>query len=272
VTAQRIGALARQALLEEVWLTPKPGLVDRAHSGAHTDMDVHTFEASADALEPYFTRFAKLGQCGAALAPTALFATLRQPGLEAESAMLAATGGVNTHKGAIFSLGLLSAAAGRRLALGQQLDADALCAFCGEMTRGLCSRELGGSDTHGRRMYASYGATGVRGEAESGFASVTGLALPYFRQLLRQGTDLNEAGVRTLLVLMSRLTDTNVLARSGPQEAEEVRRQALALHRDFSWEGVAELDRWLITRNISPGGCADLVAVCIFLDSLCENK
>ncbi len=264
-----IGALARRALEDEVRVTPKPGLVDAVSAGAHTDMDIGTFLASAQALEKHFVHFAAMGMNSDDLAPRTLFDGLRRPGMDAERDMLAATGGVNTHKGAIFSLGILCAAAGRQLSLGGALTADALCALSADMTRGLCARELPReTSTHGGQVFQRYGARGVRGEAESGFAAVREVGLPALRQYRQSGCDENESRLRALLRLMSCVEDTNLLARRGPEQAAWVRKQAQALANRFSLDSVRRLDAEMTRRGLSPGGCADLLAVTIFLDAL----
>ena len=109
--ASEIGELAHRALIREANVTPKPGLVDRENSGAHRDMDLKLFHASADALRPWFADCARIGLAMRDAAPEQVFARLRKRGIEAEKAMYAATGGVNTHKGALFSLGILCCAA-----------------------------------------------------------------------------------------------------------------------------------------------------------------
>ena len=264
-----IGAQARAALEDEVRAAPKPGLVDALSCGAHTDMDIRTFLSSARALEPHFAHFAALGMRSAGQTPGALFDSLRRPGLDAERDMYAATGGVNTHKGAIFSLGLLCAAAGRLLALSQPVSADAVCRLCARMTAGLCARELPReAQTNGGRVYHRYGARGARGEAESGFAAVREVALPALRMYRKNGCGPDEALVRVLLRLMARVEDTNLLARRGAEQAGWVRDQALALTRDFSMHGVRALDAEMTRRGLSPGGCADLLAAALLLDRL----
>lgn len=270
--ARRIGNLARRALEKEVRVTPKPGLVDACSNGAHTDMNLDTFLQSAAALEPHFTRFARMGLDSGAQSPRALFDALRVPGQAAERDMYRATGGVNTHKGAIFSLGVLCAAAGRLLAQNEGLTADALCALSADMTRGLCARELPAeTETHGGRVYHHYGAHGVRGEVENGFPAVRQAALPVYRACRSDGCGDNEALVRALLRLMTCVEDTNLLARRGRGQAEWVRAQAAALEHSFSLDAVRALDEEMTRRGLSPGGCADLLAVAIFLISLEEE-
>ena len=263
MTPSDIGALARRALEVEVRLTPKPGLVDSENNGAHRDMDLSTFLRSAEALEPWFTRLAQAGYDLAGLPPAQTLPPLRKLGKQAEGEMYAATGGVNTHKGALFSLGLLCAGAGRCVRLGETLSADRLCALSAEIVRGITARELTpGADSHGLAAYARYGAQGVRGEAEGGFPAVRELALPHL--LSREGSG-EERALKALLALISRLWDTNVLHRAGEEGLCWLQGQARAVLDDFSLPALRALDRECIRRNISPGGSADLLAIALFL-------
>lgn len=268
MTAAYCAARAKEALLAEVSATPKPGLVDRRNSGAHRDMNYQTFVDSAQALEPFFDEFYMLG----AVTPMMqLLPVLRVRGIAAERAMFAATGGVNTHKGALFSLGLLCAACGALTAEGTALTPDALCLFVSRLTRGITA-ELRSADTHGGRAYADTGATGVRGEAERGYPAVRELALPLYRKARCGGMTPNDAAVYALIGLISRVEDTNLLARGGETGAQWAKKQAAALETVFSIEKTAALDDAFIARNLSPGGCADLLAIALFLDSVCNFK
>jgi triphosphoribosyl-dephospho-CoA synthase CitG len=271
--ATAIGELAFEALMDELNTTTKPGLVDRRNSGAHTDMDYDTFVRSAEALIPHFRRFARMGLESRCLPEPVLFRQMREVGQSAESDMYAATGGVNTHKGAIFSIGLLCGAAGRLIASGQHLSAICLSRMAAKMTAGLCDVELKAArgklrHTAGERVFLKYGARGARGEAESGFESVRKYGLPRLSELLRRGDDKNTAQVRTLLSLMQGVTDTNVLARHDMNTALSLKSRAATLHRRYSEDGVRRMDDALIAAHISPGGCADLLAVTIFMTLL----
>lgn len=262
MTEIRIARLAAAALVEEVYTTPKPGLVDLNNTGAHRDMTVETFLYSAAALQPCFKEMAELGRV---LPWAELLPALRKTGLQAEQAMFRATNGVNTHKGALFSLGLLCGCAGACLQQGVRPDAAALCRMTAELTRGICSRELGAGETHGLGVYCKYGAAGVRGEAESGFASVLTHSLPRFRQELEQGTEYGEAAVKALLALMAQVQDTTVLYRRGAELARWAAEEAASLLENYREEAALALDSAFIRENISHGGCADLLAVTIFL-------
>ena len=258
MTTARIAALARQALEREVLLTPKPGLVDACNSGAHKDMDKDTFLRSAAALEQWFQSMAERGRASLKESPAQLLAALRPIGLQAEADMYAATGGVNTHKGALFSLGLLCAAWGRLQAQNQPLTAENLCQMAADMTAGITRREMQATDTHGLAVHAAYGAKGVRGEAESGFASVRELAMP---QLSRPN-----GKYLALLSLIAHVRDTNVLHRAGEEGLHWLQSRAKDLFSNFSISAMEQLDRECIEKNISPGGCADLLAIALFLE------
>lgn len=260
MTPETIGKLAREALEREVLLTPKPGLVDAANCGAHKDMDKQAFLRSAAVLEPWFRHMAERGKAFPSETPADLLAALRPIGMEAERDMYAATNGVNTHKGALFSLGLLCAACGRLQAQNQPLTVETLCAFAARMTAGIAEKELKTLDTHGQRVHAAYGAKGVRGEAESGFESVRDLALPYLKE--------DHGPYKALLNLISRVRDTNVLHRAGEEGLIWLQSRAGETLLDFSIPALEQLDRECIAKNISPGGSADLLAIAFFLESV----
>lgn len=266
-----IAAQAFLALNQELGTTPKPGLVDRNNRGAHKDMDHRHFFASAAALRPFFCRFAQVGLRTARRAPKETLDAIRPIGLEAEQAMFAATDGVNTHKGALFSIGLLCAAAGRLPP--ENWTPELLCREVAAMTRGITTTDLGSvtldnAKTAGERIYAQYGISGIRGEAEAGFPAVVNTGLPALLENLKSGRSLNDAGCATLLHLMATVDDTNLINRGGRDAQLWVKNtvsQQLAENASPSKEKIEELDRLLIEKNLSPGGCADLLAVSYFL-------
>ena len=276
--SETVARLACQALLYEVLVTPKPGLVDRHHNGSHRDMDLFTFSASAASIYPYFRQCAQTGAETAERPPREVFETLRLLGRMAEGAMLKATGGVNTHRGAIFSLGLLCAAAGR---LGREKwEPDALLSLCGEMAKGLTARDFSALNeknarSNGQKLYLQYGVIGVRGEAERGFPLVRNVGLPKLEAGLRSGLSLNDAGCAALLAIMARNVDTNVIHRSDLDTQKEVQGMADALLQASpspSAEAISAFDAYLVERNISPGGSADLLAMCYLLHSFKEEN
>lgn len=271
--AQRAAELACRALLYEVGTTPKPGLVDRVNSGSHKDMDFFTFMSSTAALWPYFEECAQIGRRTAALAPEETFAALRGPARLAENAMLRATGGVNTHKGAIFTVGALCGALGR-LPREAWREPEAVLSQAGAMAKGLVARELAGltedaARTAGERLYLRYGVTGVRGQLEDGLPAVRDLGLPALERGLAQGKSLNDAGCAALLAMLAGAVDTNLIARGGLEAQREAAARTARLLEPFpSRESLEALDEWFIQRNLSPGGSADLLAVCYLLHFL----
>ena len=271
-----IGALALEAMLYEVSATPKPGLVDRRNNGAHGDMDFFTFMSSAAALRKHFDGFAALGREHRHEPLPSLLPCLQKAGLEAERDMFLMTGGVNTHKGMIFSLGILTGAAGWGKARGEALTAEHLGELAAAMCEGLCRKAFGGTctknnPTKGEAMYAAYGVTGARGEAEGGFPTARKVALPVYRKLRESSLGINEVLVETLLHIMANSTDTNILGRHDMQAMEYVRKTAAAalqkggVHTPEGRGAIDEMDEEFIRRWISPGGCADILAVTHFL-------
>ena len=268
--------LAVQALLFEVAVTPKPGLVDRENSGSHRDMDMFTFLSSGAGLFPYFAQCVKIGRQGGT--PEETFRALRTPGLLAEGQMLSSTGGVNTHKGAIFSMGILCGALVRleRQAWG---DSDRVLAQCAAMTRGLTARDFAGltpetARTAGQKLYLRYGVTGVRGQAEAGFPAVGKIGLPKLEAALSQGKAINEAGRTALLAMRADTVDTNMIHRGGYEQAKAASEQAKRLLEREPFPGakaLEEMNRDFVEKNLSPGGTADLLAMTLMLHFLKEE-
>ena len=262
--------MAARALLLELETWPKPGLVSHVDSGSHADMDAATFRASAAAIEPYLRALAEAGAEGCGMG------RLRVIGREAEAAMLAATGGINTHRGAIFGLGLLSAAAGAkaggRIARGTPLGA-AVAALWGAS---ILDDRIG-SLSHGDGVRRRYGAGGARLEAARGFPSVHGIGLPALRrgiQLLPG--DPEAARVEACFALIASVEDTNLLHRGGPAGL----RFAHCAAREFLGDGGVGQPGWrerarsihesFVARRLSPGGAADLLAMSLFVEA-CEE-
>ncbi len=262
-----VAEAALRAVLYEVAVTPKPGLVDRLGNGAHRDMGFYTFLDGACALAPYFHSCAQLGAEFAGDAE-GLLPLLRVEGIAAEKEMLRATAGVNTHRGTIFALGILCAAAGRLAGRGRRLAAADICELAGEIARPALSELAAAAEAsaHGMKVFQALGAAGARGEAAAGFPSALRKALPALRGLLGAGKSIDEAGTAALLELMSSVEDTNVLHRAGAEGLQMMRREAGRLLREGAGgDGLAALGRRLEDSNISPGGCADLLAAAFFL-------
>lgn len=271
---QRITALAHTALIREAETTPKPGLVDCRNNGAHRDMDLPLFRKSAEAVAPFFGEMAAFGGNTAEQPFSHILPGIRPIGVRAEEAMFRATGGVNTHKGAIFTLGILSAAAGRLSALALPLSPAAICETAGRISAGVEGELTAGhGGTKGQRAFLAYGVTGIRGEAARGFPHVLHTALPALLEN-RGVLPENHRMLLALLLLMADVDDTNVLSRAGASGAAYVKASAasfLANHRPGTpgWEpALRQMDDDFILRNLSPGGCADLLAAAWMLDAL----
>jgi holo-ACP synthase/triphosphoribosyl-dephospho-CoA synthase len=305
-----ISGAALGALMGEVAVTPKPGLVDRANNGAHRDMNFFSFIDSTAAIIPYFKYCALAGFKSAPAPeepemspgpeipglsrppetrrdPAELFNSLRFEGKLAELAMREAAGGANTHRGIIFSLGVLSAAYGRLFrhhenpALAEVLD---LCRLMTVRLHEDFSRAGAGTPSasghaalsHGETLYMRHGLQGIRGEVSRGFPTVRDIAWPALCDLLDRGYSWNDAGISVFLRLLSRTEDTNIVHRSSPGALGEIQEKISAfLAADPAVEEIrekaAELDREFINRRISPGGSADLLAVTFFLYRLLQR-
>lgn len=266
--ADRLADLAVSALLDEAELTPKPGLVDRRGSGAHADLDLPTMRRSAHALRG---AFAEMAQAAHGARPAdALRTTLGAIGREGEAAMLAATGGANAHRGAIWALGLLVAGAAIEGARGGPA---AIAARAAELAR--CRDRLAPApETNGARACARYGVRGARGEAASGFPHVVSCGHPALLRARARGAAEDDARLEALLAVMSTLDDTCLLHRGGPRALQVAQRGAAAALR-AGGPGTAAgraallaLDAELLALNVSPGGSADLLAAVLFLDGV----
>ena len=251
-----IAHLATQALQAELDTTPKPGLVDKDNNGAHRDMDYALMQRSIHTLHPYFVQLALLG-CADAL-PT--HTSIRDIGIEAERAMLSATNGVNTHKGALFSMGLAVVAA------AHEKDTDSLQTTI----KALAASFPDTNGTHGSKAkLLSKGTTAIKGaldNAREGYEMLFAEWLPFYieRRKERDAHTLH----KTLLRIMCDLDDTNVIYRTDLATAEEVKQEARALLDNFSEAALKDMDRHYTTRNISPGGAADMLSLTIFIGSI----
>ena len=253
-----VAHLATDALRAELNTTPKPGLVDRNDNGAHKDMDLAVMNRSIDALQPYFVKLALLGSQGTMPETEAV----RQIGLDAEKAMLNATGGVNTHRGALFSMGLATLAAARCMAQDGNIGEKQLRDLIMQVAAGFAPT----AGTHGNDAVNAHRVTGALDLAKAGYEQLFSDWLPAYRAYLAD--DAASACHRLLLLIMSRLDDTNVIHRVGYEQAQQVKQEARALLDGYSVEGMAAMNRDFIARNVSPGGSADMVALTIFIHEL----
>lgn len=264
----RLADAAVQALLDEARLTPKPGLVDARGSGAHADLDLATMIRSAQALRAPFRRMARAA--GGRRPTQALREELGAIGRDAEAAMLAATGGANAHRGAIWALGLLVAGAAMA---GGGGDAAVVAAGAAALARRPDRRAAPGP-SHGSVACARYGVEGARGEAAAGFPHVVDVGLPALAAARRAGASEEDARLDALLAVMSSLDDTCLLHRGGRPALEAARAGAAAVlgaggcSTARGRAALGALEAALLARNASPGGSADLLAGVLFLDAI----
>ncbi|MFI8395718.1 triphosphoribosyl-dephospho-CoA synthase MdcB [Pseudomonas sp. Choline-02u-1] len=262
--ADRLADLAVDALIDEADLSPKPALVDRRGNGAHTDLHLGLMHASALALWPAFKEMAEaalnIGEVGLPLREA-----IGRIGREGEQAMLATTNGVNTHRGAIWALGLLVTAA------ALQPKSVALCAARLAL---LDDRYAPKPLSHGAQVAQRYGARGAREEAQLGFPSVLQRGLPQLHKSRASGHGEQNARLDALLAIMTELADTCVLYRAGEPGLQAMQSGAQAVldaGGSASLSGrrrLHELDQQLIALNASPGGAADLLAATLLLDRI----
>ncbi|MGE8065349.1 triphosphoribosyl-dephospho-CoA synthase [Pseudomonas sp. NPDC089569] len=267
--AERLADLAVEALIDEADLSPKPALVDRRGSGAHTDLHLGLMHASALALWPAFKEMAEaaldLGEIGLPLREA-----VGQIGREGEAAMLLTTHGVNTHRGAIWALGLLVTA----VALAPEETAAGAIALRAARLALLDDRYAPRPQSHGALVAQRYGARGAREQAQLAFPAVTQCALPQLKRSRAAGHGEQNARLDALLAIMTGLADTCVLYRAGEQGLHTMQRGAQAVldaGGSASLGGrrrLHELDQQLIALNASPGGAADLLAACLFIDRI----
>lgn len=252
-----VADLAERALRLELDTTPKPGLVDRRDNGAHKDMDYALMSKSISALRPYLTRLAV--ESAKDIDP----AKIKEIGIEAEKAMLKATSGVNTHKGALFCIGLSVAAAS---CLACSTGAVEAYSFK-ELVSRAASEIPSARGTHGAEAKRSFKAVGALENARAAYPELFTDWLPYYRSL--EGDPFRCH--KTLLHIMTTLDDTNILHRRGAEGLAHAEAEAARLLEDFSESGLSSLNKDFIRENISPGGSADMLSLTIFIESIINN-
>lgn len=264
-----VAHLATRALKAELNTTPKPGLVDTHDSGAHRDMDHALMMRSIRAMHPYFVRLATLGYDSTQLPA---HDDIVRIGIEAEKTMFKSTGGVNTYKGALFSMGLALTAATYIIGRGkvamtthgkEYVPGDLLSAIIIQLANGFPDT----SGTHGSRakQLAQSGGSlkSALDNAREGYSQLFGEWLPFYETRIK-GDD-SYVKHKTLLRIMCDLDDTNIVYRTDYATMQQVKTQARHLLEDFSEAGIDDLNRDFVSRNISPGGSADMLALVVFL-------
>jgi triphosphoribosyl-dephospho-CoA synthase len=255
-----VARLALRSLHAELVLYPKPGLVSPRDNGSHRDMTAVTFARSLFALRHYFRDIARAGAAGAP------FHVLRQLGIDAERTMLLATGGVNTHRGAIFSSGMLAAAIGAAMQSSRPLSAVLIRQTLRMRWGAALALHTNAATSHGHTVRLLHAASGAREEAERAFPAVFELALPRLDATLAAGRSWREACVDTLFALIAHISDTNIVHRGGVIGGIKARELAQAFLQAggtaaADWEAHADAcGRQFVALNLSPGGAADLLA------------
>lgn len=268
-TAHRLADAAVAALVDEATLTPKPGLVDLRGNGAHDDLNWLLMCHSAYTLHPYFAAMAQAGQ--ALRDRQALRERIGALGRDAERAMMRATSGVNTHRGAIWALGLLVTAAAQD---SGECRADAVAMRAGALARLHDPHMPAVTGNKGALACLQHGVGGARAQAMQGFPHVTRVALPALRAARGRGATEDAARLDALLAVMAQLDDTCLLVRGGRDAldtAQQGARDVLAAGGTASEPGrrmLERLDAALLARRISPGGAADLLAAALLLDRI----
>lgn len=252
-----VADLAERALRMELDTTPKPGLVDRRDNGAHKDMDYALMSKSISALRPYLTRLAV--ESAKDIDP----AKIKENGIEAEKAMLKATGGVNTHKGALFCIGLSVAAASNLASATGSVEAYSFK----ELVSRAASEIPSARGTHGAEAKRSFKAVGALENARAAYPELFADWLPYYLSLECDPFRCH----KTLLHIMTTLDDTNILHRRGAEGLAHAEAEAARLLEDFSESGLSSLNKDFIRENISPGGSADMLSLTIFIESIINN-
>lgn len=247
---------AAHALHSELELTPKPGLIDLHDNGAHQDMDFHLMEVSIQTLQPYFTELARLGLN----TDKPQVADIRAIGIRAEGAMLAATKGINTHRGALFSMGLTVVAAANCLRKHDRIYPDDLQRSIATIAKDFPTAH----GTHGDAVKKEYNVGGAVAMAQGGYNPLFRIWQPFISVKKTE----KETKLLLLLLIMSTLDDTNVYYRCGKSVANEIKELSLQVFNNFSLDALRSMNDDFIRRNISPGGAADMLALTLFVDSV----
>jgi triphosphoribosyl-dephospho-CoA synthase len=269
---ENLAILAVQALIEEAELTPKPGLVDKESTGSHHDMSIELMIKSAESLEPAFREIAKVSY--GRVPSQELREEIAAIGRQGEIDMFQATGGVNTHKGAIWALGLLISSAAMNPG---ETSLDHIAKTAGNLAL-FPDRNLPQQITNGKRVKEKYGVNGALGEAQQGFPHIRNISLPVLYDSRRRGIKEDLCRLNTLISLMASLDDTCILHRGGTRSltaTKELASEILLLGGVWTqtgWKVLEELSQCLIKCNASPGGSADLLAATLFLDYLYKNN
>lgn len=260
---------AVKALVDEAKLTPKPGLVDKNNCGAHKDLNLALMLRSANAL---YNTFLEIAEASFFKLPSnKLWQELSQIGLKGEKTMFSETNGINTHKGAIWALGLLVCGA----AMSEEYsDTQKITVLASKIACYNCTSEV----SNGFYALQNYGVTGARGEAQAAFPHVIDVALPALYNSRKNGSQEYKARIDALIALIATVDDTCILHRGGRKALIETKNGAKGIIHNGGastkegFNSLIKLDKKLIKLNVSPGGSADLLAATLFLDSIKNRR
>ncbi len=261
-----VAEMAVSSLIEELELTPKPGLVDKQNTGAHKDINVRLMRASAESLRDTFKEIAFISY------DRSLSQSLREEiaaiGRDGEKRMFGVTGGINTHKGAIWSIGLLASA----FSIGKgTFTTEEILSIAGKLAR-YPDRYCPVTDTNGKRVIKKFGVKGAKGEAQQGFPHIRQFSLPMLNHSRAIGLTEEKAKLHALLSLVAHLDDTCILHRVGSDGLSFAKEQAAFFLISGDFDLLNQMDEEFINRNISPGGSADLLAATLFLDKISKMQ
>ncbi len=272
--ANQIGSLARDALVAEVMLSPKPGLVDQWNTGSHSDLTVELMVRSANCLAPYFAQMAAEGQRYQSNQITDSLLYLREKigriGRDAESQMMTVTNNVNTHRGAIWAQGLLATSAGMQ---GERATPNDLCALAGRIAC-LPDKFVKQTWSKGLKATRQYQVNGAREQAQNGFPAIVDIALPALISSRQNSNSEPHAQLDALVALMANLTDTCVLSRAGMRGLTLMQHGANDIIKaggtstELGFNKLIKLNKDMVAMNASPGGAADLLAATLFVDAI----
>ena len=270
---KQVSSIGLKALLYEISLTPKPGLVDKFSNGSHQDMNYQTFIDSSSAISPWFTELVGAGFAFQDSDLTIALPIIRNLGLRMESAMNEATGDVNTQKGIIFLMGLSLFACGKVFSQSDQFEAEQFRSVIREICKDMVSNELIRpfqtnsiqTKSHGESIYHQHGLSGARGEAESGFNTVFEFGLPSLTGVAKLD---DEAMIGSFLSIAANNSDTNILYRGGTHALSVFQSLCKTALENFNDQNYSAVFDYCNKENISPGGSADLLAVTIFVWSM----
>lgn len=260
--ARYIARLATESLTEELKTTPKPGLIDKHDNGSHHDMDYRLMKKSIKTLSPYFYQFAELGLIQKKNICQNFIDKIKTIGINAETEMLQATNGVNTHRGAIFAMGLCIASVSLLISTEKEISAENIKATIIKIAKRFEMQE----NSHGSVVCKKYNLKGALANAQEGYTDVFDKILPVYQQLEESKSDQNSVNIQTLMYIMSILDDTNVYHRNGSTIADEVKKKSSEIYHNFDILKVEEMNQAFIRDNISPGGSADMLTITFFIN------